>query len=58
MEKQKWMVTHLIKYQLTIKVGVEDIKTAEELYNRIQISKSSEEFFVENYPFIHLSSSV
>ena len=34
---------------ITIKVGVEDIKTAEELYNRIQISKSSEEFFVENY---------
>ena len=25
---------------ITIKVGVEDIKTAEELYNRIQISKS------------------
>ena len=34
---------------ITIKVGVEDIETAEELYNRIQISKSSEEFFVENY---------
>jgi uncharacterized protein YlxW (UPF0749 family) len=34
---------------ITIKLGVEDIKTAEELYNRIQISKSSEEFFVENY---------
>lgn len=34
---------------ITIKVGIEDIETAEELYNRIQISKSTEEFFVENY---------
>lgn len=34
---------------IRIKVGVQDIKTAEELYKRIQVSKSSEEFFVENY---------
>ena len=49
MEKQKWMVIHLIKYRLRLRVGVEDIETAEELYNRMQVSKSSEEFFVENY---------
>ncbi len=34
---------------ITIKVGVEDLQRAEELYKRMQVSKSSAEFFVDNY---------
>lgn len=33
---------------IEIKVGVDDLKTAEKLYNRMQVSKSIEEFFIEN----------
>ncbi|WP_338469903.1 DUF881 domain-containing protein [Niallia sp. XMNu-256] len=34
---------------ITIKVGVEDLQRAEELSKRMQVSKSSAEFFVDNY---------
>jgi uncharacterized protein YlxW (UPF0749 family) len=33
---------------IEVKVVVDDMKTAEKLYNRMQVSKSIEEFFVEN----------
>ncbi len=46
---------HIIeKIPITIKVGVEDLQSAEELYKHMQVSKSSEEFFVDHY---HLSIS-
>lgn len=34
---------------ITVKVGVEDLQAAQELYKRMQVSKSAEEFYVENY---------
>jgi uncharacterized protein YlxW (UPF0749 family) len=33
---------------IEVKVGVADMKTAEKLYNRMQVSKAIEEFFIEN----------
>jgi len=33
---------------IEVKVAVDDMKTAEKLYNRMQVSKSTEEFFIEN----------
>ena len=33
---------------IEVKVGVDDMKTAEKLYNRMQVSKAVEEFFIEN----------
>lgn len=44
---------HIIdKIPITIKVGVEDLQNAQELYKRMQVSKSSEEFFVDHYQLI------
>ncbi|WP_428908736.1 DUF881 domain-containing protein [Niallia sp. Krafla_26] len=37
------------KIPISIKVGVEDLQAAEELYKHMQVSKSSKEFFMENY---------
>jgi uncharacterized protein YlxW (UPF0749 family) len=33
---------------IEVKVVVDDMKTAEKLYNRMQVSKATEEFFIEN----------
>jgi uncharacterized protein YlxW (UPF0749 family) len=33
---------------IEVRVGVDDMKTAEKLYNQMQVSKSIEDFFVEN----------
>jgi len=33
---------------IEVKVVADDLKTAEKLYNRMQVSKSTEEFFIEN----------
>ena len=40
---------HLIKFPIEVKVAVENMETAEKLYNRMQVSKSAEEFFIENF---------
>ena len=46
---------HIIdEIPITIKVGVEDLQAAEELNKHMQVSKSSKEFFMDNY---HLSIS-
>lgn len=40
---------HSIKsLPIEVRVVVDNMKTAEELYNRMQVSKSTEEFFIEN----------
>jgi uncharacterized protein YlxW (UPF0749 family) len=38
----------LNRMPIEVKVVADDLKTAEKLYNRMQVSKSTEEFFIEN----------
>lgn len=38
----------LIKFPIEVKIVTEDYTVAEKLYNRMQVSKSAEEFFIDN----------
>ena len=39
----------LDRFPIEVKVAVDNMDTAEKLYNRMQVSNSTEEFFIENF---------